>query len=75
MNSSIWTLDETLTSTITPGQSGPGSNGNEGVPDTPQSSRTGDLQRDADQPRWRHYSLSTFVYNNANFTSQKFWKK
>ena len=30
-NSSIWHIDETIASTTTPGQSGPGSNGNERV--------------------------------------------
>ena len=35
-----WPLDETLTDTTTPGQSGPGSNVNE-VFQIPQSSRTG----------------------------------
>ena len=33
LNSSIWPLDGTLTGAINPGQSGPGSNGNEGVLD------------------------------------------
>ena len=30
-NSSIWSIDRTLSSATTPGQSGPGSNGNEGI--------------------------------------------
>ena len=30
-NSSIWPMDRTLSGAITPGQSGPGSIGNEGV--------------------------------------------
>ena len=31
-NSSIWSIEGTLRGTTTPGQSGPGSNGNEGIP-------------------------------------------
>ena len=30
-NSSIWPIDETLSMATTPGQSGPGSDGNEGA--------------------------------------------
>ena len=30
-NSSIWPIDKTLSGATTPGQSGPGSKGNEGV--------------------------------------------
>ena len=42
LNSSIWPIDETQTVYYTtPVQSGPGSNGNEGVLNIPQSSRTG----------------------------------
>ena len=33
LNSSIWPIDETLSGTITPSQSGPRSNGDEGVHD------------------------------------------
>ena len=40
-NSSIWPLDETVTGTTTLSKSGPGSNGNEGVLDILQSSKTG----------------------------------
>ena len=40
-NSSIWLIDRTLLDAYTPGQSGPGSNVNEGVLHIPQSSRTG----------------------------------
>ena len=36
--SSIWTIDRTLSGAITPGQSGPGSNGNKGVLCIPRSS-------------------------------------
>ena len=36
--SSIWTIDRTLSGATTPGQSGPGSDGNEGVLHIPQSS-------------------------------------
>ena len=39
-NSSIWPIDETLTSTATLGQSGPGSYGNEGVLLIPQNTST-----------------------------------
>ena len=38
-NSSIWPIDRTLSSTTSPGQSGPGSEDNEGVFHVPQSSR------------------------------------
>ena len=41
LNRSTWPIDRTLTSTITPGQSEPGSNGNKGVFNTLQVSRTG----------------------------------
>ena len=40
LNISIWSIDGTLTGTTTPGQSKPGSNGNEEVLYIPQSSRT-----------------------------------
>ena len=40
-NSSIWPIDKTLSGATTPGQSGPGTNGNEGVPFNHQSSKTG----------------------------------
>ena len=43
LNRSIWLIDRTPTSTTTLGQSEPGSNGNEEVLSTPQSSRTGVL--------------------------------
>ena len=36
--SSIWLIDRTLSGATTPGQSGPGSDGNEGVLHIPQSS-------------------------------------
>ena len=39
-NSSTWPIDGTLLGTTTPEQSGPRSNGNEGVLQIPQSSRT-----------------------------------
>ena len=39
MNNSIWPIDGILTGTITPGQSGPESNGNEGIFHTPQTPR------------------------------------
>ena len=38
-NSSIWPIDRTLTGTTTPGQSGLGNDGNEGVLNIPLSSR------------------------------------
>ena len=41
LNSSIWTVDPTLTGTTTLNLSGPGSNGNEGVLHILQGSRTG----------------------------------
>ena len=37
-NSSIWPINRTLSGTTTPSQSGPGSDGNEGVHHIPQSS-------------------------------------
>ena len=37
-NSNVWPIDRTLSGTTTPGQSGPGSNGNKGVLCIPQSS-------------------------------------
>ena len=37
-NSSIWSIDKTLSGATTLGQSGPGSDGNEGVLRIPQSS-------------------------------------
>ena len=43
LNSSIWPIVEILTGTTTLGQSGPGSNVNEGVIHIPQSSKTGAL--------------------------------
>ena len=39
-NSSIWPVGRTLFGATTTGQSGPGSNGNEGVLNVPQSSKT-----------------------------------
>ena len=41
LNWSIWPIDGTPTGTITPDQSGPGSNGNEEALHIPQISRTG----------------------------------
>ena len=40
-NSSIWLIDRTQSDATTPGQSGPGNNGNEGVLHIPQNSKTG----------------------------------
>ena len=40
LNSSIWPIDRTLSSASTPSQSGPGSDGNEGVLRISQSSKT-----------------------------------
>ena len=40
-HSSIWSINRTLLGTTTPGQSGSGSNGNEGVLQIPQSFRIG----------------------------------
>ena len=46
-NSSIRPIDKTLSSGTTPDQSGPGSNGNDGVVCIPQSSKfTGSSQSD-----------------------------
>ena len=45
-NTSIWPIDRTLSGYSTPGQSGPGSNRNEGVTHIPQSSITGALPSD-----------------------------
>ena len=38
---STWPINGALNSIANPGQSGPGSNGNEGVHESPQISRTG----------------------------------
>ena len=46
MNSSVCPIDGTLTGIMTPGQSSPGSNGNEGVLLIPQSSLAGTLSLD-----------------------------
>ena len=45
-NSSIWPIDRTLSGATALGQSGPGSNGIEGVVYTIQSSRAGSLPSD-----------------------------
>ena len=47
LNSSIWPIDGTVTGTTTLGQSGPGSNSNEGVFHIPQSSKMGTSPLDA----------------------------
>ena len=47
LNRSIWLIDGTLTDITTPGQSEPGSNGNERVLNTPHISRTGASLSDA----------------------------
>ena len=39
LNRSFWSIDRILTHTTTLSQSGPGSNGNKGVPHTPQISK------------------------------------
>ena len=41
MNSSIWPIDETITGSTIPGQSGPERNSNKGVHHTSQSTRNG----------------------------------
>ena len=48
LNSSISPIDATLTGTTTPTQSGPGSNGTEGVLHIPQNPRVGASPSDAD---------------------------
>ena len=45
-NSSIWSIERALSGATIPGQSGPGSDDNEGVLHIPQSSRTGALPSD-----------------------------
>ena len=47
LNRSIWSLNGTLSDMTPLGQSGPGSNGNEGIFHTPQISRTGASAPDA----------------------------
>ena len=47
LQSSIWSIDETLTGITTSGQSGPGSNGNDEVLHIPQNSRTWAFLSDA----------------------------
>ena len=44
--SSIWPIDRTLSGTTSLGQSGPGSNDNEGVIHIPPSSKTGESPLD-----------------------------
>ena len=51
---SIWSIDRTLTSTTIPGQSGPGSNGNEGIHHTPQITKTGSSQLDVVLLSYQH---------------------
>ena len=46
INSLIQPIDRTLSGATTPGQSGPGSNGNEGILQIPQNSTTGILPLD-----------------------------
>ena len=45
-NSSIWSIDRTLSDATTPGQSGPGSNSSEVVLHIPQSFKIGASQSD-----------------------------
>ena len=49
VNGSIWSIDGTLAGSTNSGQSGPGSNGNEGVLYIPQNSRAGALPLNAVQ--------------------------
>ena len=49
-NSSIWLIDKALSSANTQGQSGPGSNDNEGALHIPQNSRTGASSSDGLMP-------------------------
>ena len=56
LSSSIWPIDRTLSSDITPGLNGPGSNGNEGVLHILQSSRTEASQLD---------SLATLIWGGG----------
>ena len=53
-NSSIWSMDGTLSGTTTPGQSEPMSNSNERVLHIPQSSRTGTSPPDSLVPYRGH---------------------
>ena len=61
LNISTEPLKGTLTETSTPGQSEPGSNGNEGVLHIPHSSRTEDSPLDAVGWLFGFYGVSTFV--------------
>ena len=54
-------MDETLTGTTTPGQSGPGSSGNEQVLHIPQSSRIGATPSDSLVSGWSYTSAKMQV--------------
>ena len=47
LSSSVWSIDGNLTGTTIPSQSGAGNNENEGILQSPQSSRTGTSPSDA----------------------------
>ena len=62
---SLWPLDGTLKGTITPGQSGPGSNSNEGVLHTTKNSRAEASQPDAINYR----TQDTLFFGGGSYSS------
>ena len=67
-NSSIRPIDRTLSGATTPGQSGPGSNGNQGVLHIPQISRiTGDSSSDCLISNPGHLSEKSYSTAPANW--------
>ena len=72
--SSVWAIDKILSGAITPGQSGSGSTGNEGVLCIPQSSSiTGTLQSDSLVSYLRHSSYSSAEMQSVYSTTLADW--
>ena len=71
LNSSIWPIGGTLSGIISLDQSGPESNGNEGVLHIPQSSRTGVSPSDS-FVLYPEHSLSNRSYPSAEMQSVYF---
>ena len=69
LNSSIRPINETLLGDTTPGQSGPGSNGNKRILYIPQSSRTGASSSDCfvsyQDTRWLGEVKMQLAYSTA----------
>ena len=70
-NSSIWPIDSTLSGAATPGQSGPGSNGNEEVHHIPQMSMAGALPSECFASYSEHLLVVVVVgsYNSEEMQS------